>query len=395
MAHREQRLRTTALLRERGLEAALFSDPESVAWLTGYVPQHSVGQTPFLGNPGYVWYEAGSFTLLVQDNQIERTAGLTTDPDIRVETYRGFTITGPITLPQNAAEELRAVLGTRSRRRVGVERLRVPWSVHEELARVAARLEPIDDQLIPLRMRKTDEELAKLRRNFALTDVGHAAARGAVEVGMREIDVWTVVQAAVEREAGTRVPLGNDCVLGTRQRNSGGWPGTGALAPNGSLLVDLSTASEGYWSDSCMTYYAGGPDDRQRHLHGIVLDALAFGEELLRPGAVAGEIDTAMRSFMERSGQQPYPHHSGHGVGVSPHEEPRLTPYDRIALEPGMVVMLERDLRSGRHLGAHRARLPDHDVGPRTPDAARYVCLSLGPPRVKGQPGGRPELTTA
>ena len=36
-----------------------------------------------------------------------------------------------------------------------------------------------------------------------------------------------------------------------------------------------------------------------------------------------------------------YPHHSGHGVGTSYHEGPRITPYNDTILEPGMIIALE------------------------------------------------------
>ncbi len=36
-----------------------------------------------------------------------------------------------------------------------------------------------------------------------------------------------------------------------------------------------------------------------------------------------------------------YPHHSGHGVGTLYHEEPRVTPYNKTLLEPGMIIALE------------------------------------------------------
>lgn len=341
MPHREQRLRTNDRLRELGLQAAFFSDPDSVTWLTGYAPPRAVGTTPFLGHPGFVWYEDGRYTLLVQDGRPAATAGLAADPDMRVEPYRGFTVDGPIAVHENMAMLLDVVLGGARRGRVGIERLQLPYHLHETLASIASSFEPIDGLLVPMRMVKTDEELRALRSNFSLTDVGHAAALDAVTVGAREIDVWTSVQGAVQRHAGRRVTLGNDCVVGSRRANTGGWPESAELMLHDSLVLDLSTNLEGYWSDSCMTYYAGGPNPHQRDLHAVVLDALAYGETLLRPGAVARDVDASMRAFMERAGVAVYPHHSGHGVGVSPHEEPRLTPYDRVPLAPGMVVMLE------------------------------------------------------
>ena len=48
------------------------------------------------------------------------------------------------------------------------------------------------------------------------------------------------------------------------------------------------------------------------------------------------DIDKLMRAHIGN-----YPHHSGHSVGTAYHEEPRITPYNMIELEPGMLVALE------------------------------------------------------
>jgi Xaa-Pro aminopeptidase len=203
------------------------------------------------------------------------------------------------------------------------------------------QMQPIDGWLIGLRMIKTPEELAKLRTNFALTDIGHAAARRAVRPGRHEIDIWTDIHSAIEQAAGHRVPLGNDCVVGSRQANIGGWPQDRVLEENGSIIIDLSTVDQGYWSDSCATYYATQPSPEQRQVHQVVADALAYATQLVRPDVQANEIDRKTREFIADAGYPVYPHHTGHGVGVSGHEEPRITPYNEQPLEPGMVILLE------------------------------------------------------
>ena len=190
-------------------------------------------------------------------------------------------------------------------------------------------------------MVKTDEELATLHANFAQTDLGHRVARKAVRSGQREIDVWTEIHGAIERAAGHRVPLGNDCVVNTRQANIGGWPEATRLGPQDSMIIDLSTIDQGYWSDSCATYYAGDPTPEQRTAHQLVADALDYAVSLVRPGVKANTIDRKTRSFIVDAGYPDYPHHTGHGVGVSGHEEPRIVPYNEQVLEEGMVIMLE------------------------------------------------------
>ncbi len=79
----------------------------------------------------------------------------------------------------------------------------------------------------------------------------------------------------------------------------------------------------------------GEPAASARSKHRAAADALERGIEALRPGVVAGDLDELMRKALD------YPHHSGHGLGTSWHEEPRIVPGGRTRLEPGMVVALE------------------------------------------------------
>jgi Xaa-Pro aminopeptidase len=52
------------------------------------------------------------------------------------------------------------------------------------------------------------------------------------------------------------------------------------------------------------------------------------------PGLRAGALDELVRAYLG------YPHHTGHGLGTSWHEEPRMVPGGTVR-ESGMVVALE------------------------------------------------------
>ena len=56
---------------------------------------------------------------------------------------------------------------------------------------------------------------------------------------------------------------------------------------------------------------------------------------------VAVDIDAALRAALAADGWADYPHHTGHGLGFSWHEEPRIVPDSATVLEPGMIVALE------------------------------------------------------
>jgi len=345
--HAEQRQRTRDLLQSRGIDCALFAHPHSVTWLTGFAPPVQVGRSLFAAGPALVFYAGGHFTLIVVDAYAELAAPFALEMDAALSTHPGYSIERELDGPGNLRQVLAelAAAHTNGAGRMGVETSEAPLMAVEQLARTAAggvhTLVAIDGWLRPLRMVKTGEELGKLRHNFALGDSGHTAARSAAVAGASEIEVWAAVESAIQVAAGCRVPIGNDCVAGTRQDNIGGWPEDRRLAAGGSLIVDISVVRDGYWSDSCATYVAGQPSPRQVEMHRIASRVLALGASLLRPGAVCREIDRAMRHAVETAGYPVYPHHSGHGVGVSGHEGPRIVPYSEERLAPGMVIMLE------------------------------------------------------
>lgn len=340
--HQEQRQRAHAHLQAKGVERALFANPYTVKWLTGFAPPVQVGFNFFAGGPPLVWYEGGHFTLLVVDAYATDTAVFDEQVDGAVITHLGYTIEQPLAGTDHLTQALRRVIGAGGGK-VGIEQRDVPAYFQDVLSDAVpgAHFVAVDGWLEPLRLVKTVEELTKLRENFALTDLGHAVVRRMDLAGQREIDVWTEVHSAIQQAAGRRVPLGNDCVVSYRENNIGGWPLDYEIRPGDSLIVDLSTILYGYWSDSCATYYASEPTPQQAAMHRTALEALEVGISLVRPGAVAREIDQTLRQFIADAGYPVYPHHSGHGIGVIGHEAPRIVPYNNEVLQAGMVIMLE------------------------------------------------------
>lgn len=344
--HQEQRQRAHTALKARGVARALFAHPHSITWLTGFAPPIQMGPHLFAGGPPLVWYEAGHFMLFVVDAYTADTIAFGSQPDGTVVTHQGYTYEQPLAGTDHLVASLQEVLtgygqtsGT-----VGIEERNVPLIVSATLTnalRAKTALVPIDGWLEPLRRVKTGDELAKLRENFALADIGQAAARQAVQAGKREIDVWTAAHSAIQHAAGRRVPLGNDCVVGHRELNFTGWPLDYEITPTDSIIVDLGTGLHGYWSDGCATYFPGEPTSEQVAMHRTVADALELAISMIRPGVIAQEIDQKVRQLIADAGYPTYPHHTGHGIGVSSHETPRIVPYSEDVLEEGMVIMLE------------------------------------------------------
>lgn len=342
--HDEQRQRTRDLLKGQGIDRALFAHPESVTWLTGFAPFTEMGTNPFAAGPALVWYEGGHFTLIVSETQAEAANVYEDVSDGTLISYEGYAVDHAIRAVEAMNAALRNVLSeSRGRGVVGVEIDSVSagqiYTVDTLLNN--PQIGSIDGWLKPLRMVKTAEEIVKLRRSFDLADVGYSVAQAMAKPGAREIDVWGATDSAIQAEAGRRIPVGNDCVVGYRQNNIGGQPLDFALRPGDSLIVDLSAVHQGYWSDGCRTFYATEPTADQIKRHRFIQDALDYAISLIKPGVRAKDVDMQVRAFMERGGYPVYPHHTGHSVGVAGHEEPRIVPYNDTILEAGMVILLE------------------------------------------------------
>jgi Xaa-Pro dipeptidase len=211
--------------------------------------------------------------------------------------------------------------------------------LHDSLS--GATLRPVDGQLEPLRAVKTPEEIIKLRAALALCDQSQADVRMLLQPGVSEIALWGELKAGLEVQAGGRLPMLADLVAGVRTGEMGGLPGAYVLQEGDPVIADIVPRLDGYWGDICGTHFVGAPSAGMAKMRQIVLDALRRGMDAVRPGVIARDLDAMLRETIRAAGYEPYPHHSGHGVGVSYHEEPRLVPYNDMALAPDMVIAIE------------------------------------------------------
>ena len=331
--HEQQRQRAAQMLDEAGIARALFSDFDSVRWLTGLNPPA----------PALVWFDRGCFTLLADEGFA--AADFALNPDCACVPFVGYTIERPIDAPGRLAEALHELVAGSGPPAgpVGIEESALLLTLWQTLRNALPGCEAasLEGRLLPLRAIKTEEELARIREGFRLVTIGHDAGREAVRLGQREIDVWTEVQTAVEREAGKWMQMGNDCIVGHRPANMSAAPLDYEIMADDSFILDLSVVVDGYWTDSCATYYAGRPTAQQIELHKFVEEALAFAVSLIRPGVMAQEVDRQVRRYMADGGYEVYPHHTGHGIGLTGHEAPRIVPYNQELIEEGHVIMLE------------------------------------------------------
>ena len=317
-----RRPRAAAIAQAAGASTLVVAHPSTVTWLTGYAPEIETGPSPFALSAIAVLAPTSRPVLVVSEDEADAAAATGCD----VATYPGFGI-GPVDPVGAATRALAAVLDGPS---VAIDAGTLP-------AALALGLDWVDvgDEIARARAIKDPDEIELIRTAIAVCDAGQRAARAHAAAGISELELWAVIRGSMESAAETRLPVLADLVSGPRTAEVGGPPSTRVLAEGDLVLCDLVPRVGGYWGDSCATFAIGVPSAAAQAAHARSRATLADVVAAIRPGAVAGELDALARTRLD------FPHHTGHGLGTSWHEEPRLIPGSTTVLEEGMVVAVE------------------------------------------------------
>jgi Xaa-Pro dipeptidase len=351
----ERQLRVTAAARSVGAGWAVITSPDSVCYATGYEVAYETGPSPFAGGPVTVLVAPDATTHLVVVNS--DTTSAQESHAASVTGYEGFSVDHPLRGHETFAGAVAATAKAIGLSGVcAVERGSFPWSLGEALDPFVTAFVPFDDALSRARMVKTPDEITALRRCGDVASAGQRAAAHATREGRSELDVFAAIRLAMETLVGRRVCVAGEYSSGVdRTAAVFDWPGTRRLERGDPVIVDLAPRVAGYWGDSCNTLVVGAEASHALSaVHAAATAGIECACETLRPGITAAAFDAAVRRAVVAAGGGEYPHHSGHGIGASVHENPRLVPGDTTMLEPGMVIMVEP---ATYHAGVASARL--------------------------------------
>jgi len=202
--------------------------------------------------------------------------------------------------------------------------------------------------LAAMRRQKDADEVELLRRCMRATEAGHAWARNHIQPGMTELDVYSGVNSACTKAAGQAVIVYGDFAVSPGPERRGGPPTNRVLQAGDMFILDYSVVIGGYRSDFTNTLVVGRePTADQRRLYDLCMRAMLAGEKELRAAAACREVYQAVRNAFDQEGMaEHFPHHAGHGLGLTHPEAPffvreaseTLLAGDVVTLEPGLYV---------------------------------------------------------
>lgn len=192
------------------------------------------------------------------------------------------------------------------------------------------------------RRAKLADEVEMLRFAIAAADAVYARAKAMVREGVHEVELYAKLLATATEALGE--PLsgwGQDFQVGT----PGGFPRARNAEPGELAILDIGVGYRGYRCDLSRTFAVSGRvTSEQADAHARILEVFATIEAKLAPGLDCHALYDSIRDMLDGWQGYRFFHHLGHGIGLDPHEVPRLNPNwddtlmagDVIAVEPGL-----------------------------------------------------------
>jgi Xaa-Pro dipeptidase len=334
----ERLQRTAEAVKSVGCDWAVLTNFDSICYALGHVSPIETALSPFAGGPTTAFVRADGACGLIAPN-VESAAAQASRADEKI-IYEGFAYDHRADLVGNyaaAIAQMKARLGIGGI--LGAEPETLPAKLTVSLG--ADQTVDITEPLRRARATKTAEEKELMRRSAMAAAKGQEAFYAWAHPGRTELDVFAQIRAAMENFAGERTAVAGDFLSGKERTATGvGWPISRVINLDDPLISDLAPRVSGYWGDSCASSVVGKPQDGYLKLFNTAKRALEHALEIMRPGILAADLDGELRRIVGAGGYS-YPHHSGHSIGASVHEWPRLTPYERTPLQEGMFIMVE------------------------------------------------------
>jgi len=305
---------------KRKLDGFLVQDRMDQIWLTG-----------FTGEDGFVLVTQRAVVLLT-DGRFDEAADIEAPYARKVlRKKRG---------PEATAKEVK-----RCRiQRLGFNPDQMSVTEHGALKKLMAptRLVAGDDLITPLRAIKDEGEVDRLREAIRVAERAFEKVRRWLKPGLTEKAIAAKLVYEMQKLGAQGESFPSIVAVGPNSSLPHCEPGDRKLGAKEPLLVDWGARVNWYGSDLTRVVWIGSIPARIRKIFDVVRTAHDRAIEAVRPGITAHAVDHVAREVIRKAGYGKYFNHAlGHGLGLVPHEIPRVGKGTKTVLEAGMVITIE------------------------------------------------------
>jgi methionyl aminopeptidase len=205
-------------------------------------------------------------------------------------------------------------------------------------------------------MRRSPDEIAKMRKAGRVVAEMHAATRAAARPGVTTAELDRVARDVLERRHAKSNFLnyhGFPAVICASPNDMivHGIPGPYVLQEGDIISIDCGAIVEGYHGDAAYTMAVGEATEEAQKLMRVTEEALWAGIEQLREGRRLHDVGLAVQTVAEGAGFSVVREYVGHGIGTEMHEDPQVPNYwpgtPGPKLKRGMVFAVEPMVNAG------------------------------------------------
>ena len=311
-------------LAEREIDAFFVSQSENRYYLSG-----------FDGSDGFLLIAPQTAILATDFRYVEQARRQAPDYDI-------FQITN------NIADWFPRLVAGLNLSRLGFEAGHVTFARYQRLIGVLdkpksrIKLVSVDGLVESLRAIKEPEEIKLITRASAIADSAFEYIEDIIHIGMSEIEVAWEIERFMREHGSQPIPFEIIVASGPNSALPHAQPSEHAITAGEPIVIDIGARIGNYGSDLSRTICLGSHDNTFNKVYDTVLRAQLAAIATIKEGMTGGEADNLAREVIRQAGYgEAFGHSLGHGIGLAPHELPRLGPNSKERLVNGMVFSIE------------------------------------------------------
>lgn len=315
--------KTCEFLLKEGIEKAVIGDPMSIYYLTGI---HIVPYERFYG-----------LVMDVKKNKITMI-----NPSVDSGCMKGSIPEIVYSDEEGPEAVLQKVIGTCSR--LAVDMKFYTMNVGRLFQKLDCEIEDLGDCILAFQMKKDEEEISNIQNAASIVDQAITYVFDKIKPGMTEKELQMMLFHYMSGFPGFLMDEFIIYVLGAeKSANPHGVVGDYEFKAGDIILMDFCAYYNYYWSDITRCLFLGKVGNpKLAEIYEIVLQANLAAIAAVRPGIMAKVVDFAARDYITKAGYGNYfIHRTGHGIGLSVHEEPNITSVNELILEEGMTFTIE------------------------------------------------------
>ena len=209
-------------------------------------------------------------------------------------------------------------------------------------------------------VRKTSDQLAKMRRAGRVVAEMHAEIRAAIRPGVTTLELDRVARDVLDRR-GARSNFLNyghppfPAVICTSPNDMivHGIPGSYRLKEGDLISIDCGAIIEGWHGDAAFTAGVGQVTPDAQRLMDVTEASLHAAIDAMVEGNRLSDIGHAVQTVAEAAGFSVVRGYEGHAIGTAMHEKPGVPNYGEPGkgpkLKSGMVFAIEPMVNAGTH----------------------------------------------